>query len=126
MPKEMNTYMNYINNLKYDECPEYEYLRQLFLNILKNIGGVSEQIFSWTNKKKFQSSKNSASRSKNKKVNIIFQNLLKKSSKKENEIPNLKNMNLKINENNTDTIDFIITKNISLTINNTSNNTKQK
>ena len=35
-------------------------------------------------------------------------------------------MNLKINENNTDTIDFIRTKNISLTINNTINNTKQK
>ena len=126
MPKEMNTYMNYINNLKYDECPEYEYLLQLFLNILKNIGGVSEQIFSWADKKKFQSSKNSSSRSKNKKVNIIFQNLLKKSSKKENKIPNLKNMNLKISENNNDTIDFIRTKNISLAINNTSNYTKQK
>ena len=35
MPQEMNIYMNYINNLKYDERPDYEYLRQLFLNALK-------------------------------------------------------------------------------------------
>ena len=35
MPQEMNIYMNYINNLKYDERPDYEYLRQLFLNVLK-------------------------------------------------------------------------------------------
>ena len=52
MPQEMETYMNYINNLKYDERPDYEYLIQLFLNILKKIGGSNEQLFSWADKKK--------------------------------------------------------------------------
>ena len=82
MPQEMNTYMNYINNLKFDENPDYEYLRQLFLNVLKNIGDVSGQIFSWTDKNRIQSSKKTLSKSKSKTAKIICQNLLEKYLKK--------------------------------------------
>ena len=104
MPQEMETYMNYINNLKYDERPDYEYLIQLFLNILKKIGGSNEQLFSWADKKKIQSSKKSSSKSKSKSKNkiakIICQNLLKNNSKKANVTPNLKMLTLNNHEKN--------------------------
>ena len=104
MPPEMETYMNYINNLKYDERPDYEYLIQLFLNILKKIGGSNEQLFSWADKKKIQSSKKSSSKSKSKSKNkiakIICQNLLKNNSKKANVTPNLKMVTLNKHEKN--------------------------
>ena len=104
MPPEMETYMNYINNLKYDERPDYEYLIQLFLNILKKIGGSNEQLFSWADKKKIQSSKKSSSKSKSKSKNkiakIICQNLLKNNSKKANVTPNLKMLTLNNHEKN--------------------------
>ena len=97
MPQEMNIYMNYINNLKYDECPNYEYLRQLFLNILKNIGDANEQLFSWVDKRRKQSSKKSTSKSKKRKVKIIIHDLLKKNAIKENLYRNLKKEQSNIN-----------------------------
>ena len=122
MPQEMNIYMNYINNLKYDECPNYEYLRQLFLNILKNIGDANEQLFSWVDKRRKQSSKKSTSKSKKRKVKIIIHDLLKKNAIKENLYRNLKKEQSNINEeqvihnrNYTGTYNI----NISLTTNNT-------
>ena len=122
MPQEMNIYMNYINNLKYDECPNYEYLRQLFLNILKNIGDANEQLFSWVDKRRKQSSKKSTSKSKKRKVKIIIHDLLKKNAIKENLYRNLKKEQSNINEeqvihnrNYTGTYNT----NISLTTNNT-------
>ena len=122
MPQEMNIYMNYINNLKYDECPNYEYLRQLFLNILKNIGDANEQLFSWVDKRRKQSSKKSTSKSKKRKVKIIIHDLLKKNAIKENLYRNLKKEQSNINEeqvihnrNYTGTYNI----NISLTANNT-------
>ena len=78
MPKEFNIYMNYVNNLKYEQCPNYEYLRNLFLNILKKIGDANEQLFSWVDKRRKQSSKKSTSKSKKRKVKIIIHDLLKK------------------------------------------------
>ena len=130
MPKEINTYMNYINNLKYDECPDYEYLRQLFLNDLKKLGGADEQLFSQTNKNRNQSSKKSASKSKRKNAKIICQDLLEKNSKKVDANQNLKKVQLNNNEeqvrhdmNYIDKYNFVETRNISLTLNNTKNKT---
>ena len=137
MPQEMETYMNYINNLKYDERPDYEYLIQLFLNILKKIGGSNEQLFSWADKKKIQSSKKSSSKSKSKSKNkiakIICQNLLKNNSKKANITPNLKMVtlnnhekNMSLNYNYYNINELLEAKEKILTKNNTINNTKAK
>ena len=130
MPKEINTYINYINNLKYDECPDYEYLRQLFLSVLKKIGGADEQLFSQTNKNRNQSSKKSASKSKRKNAKIICQDLLEKNSKKVDANQNLKKVQLNNNEeqvrhdmNYTDKYNFVEARNISLTLNKTKNKT---
>ena len=135
--QEMETYMNYINNLKYDERPDYEYLIQLFLNILKKIGGSNEQLFSWADKKKIQSSKKSSSKSKSKSKNkiakIICQNLLKNNSKKANVTPNLKMLtlnnhekNMSLNYNYYNINELLEAKEKILTKNNTINNTKAK
>ena len=82
MPQEMNIYMNYINNLKYDERPDYGYLRQLFLNVLKKIGCANEQQFSWANKNRIKSSKNQHPKVKVKTqksyVKICLKNIQKK------------------------------------------------
>ena len=43
-----------------------------FLNILKNIGDADEQLFSWVDKRRKQSSKKSTSKSKKRKVKIII------------------------------------------------------
>ena len=130
MPKEMNTYMNYINNLKYDESPDYEYLRQLFLNILQKIGEPDDQLFSWVDKRRIHSSKSSTSKRKNKNIKIIIQDLLKKNSKKVNSRQNLKKVQLNNNEvklrhypNYTDKYNFVETKNISFSLNNNKNST---
>lgn len=50
MPQEMTNYMKYVKNLKNEECPDYEYLRKLFVNVLKKIG-VKEYLFSYLIKK---------------------------------------------------------------------------
>ena len=97
MPKEFNIYMNYVNNLKYEQCPNYEYLRNLFLNILKKIGDANEQLFSWVDKNKNLSSKQSSSKNRNRSIYDIFNNLLKKNSHQLILCPNL-NMQLNNNE----------------------------
>ena len=123
----------YINNLKYDERPDYEYLRQLFLNALKKIGCANEQQFSWANKNRIQSSKKSASKSKSKNAKIICQDLLEKNSKKVNKYPNMKKVQLNNNEQQiihnryySETLDFIGTKNIFITSNKTTKGKNKK
>ena len=46
LPKEFCDYMNYVKNLNFEEKPDYEYLKQLFKNILLNI-----DMATWANKK---------------------------------------------------------------------------
>ena len=128
MPKEMKIYMNYVNNLKYDECPNYEYLRQLFLNILNKIDEINDQHFSWVDKNKITSSKQALSKNKNRSIKSLFNNLLKKNSN-----PNVilcQNPNRELNNNEemrktyeySDIDNLHIKKNISLTENSSINN----
>ena len=51
MPLEMNYYMEYIFKLKFEQDPDYRYLRSLFLNILQKIGEKNDFFFSWVDKK---------------------------------------------------------------------------
>ena len=107
MPQEMKTYMNYINNLKYEECPNYEYLRNLFWNVLNNIG-ENKLLFSWTGRK--TAPKLSKSKSKNNSKIKIFNKLLRENSNRKYSA-----LNIKSNLNN-DEEDFlnIMNKNIIL------------
>ena len=120
MPKEMNIYMNYVNNLKYEQCPNYEYLCELFLNILKKIGDANDQLFSWVDKTKNLSSRKSTSKTRNRSINAIFRNLLKKNSNKVILCPNLSKVNnneeqVKNKRNNSDNIKYKkITENNSI------------
>ena len=50
-PIEMQVYMKYVNDLKFGEDPDYEYLKALFLIILKKYGEINDLQFSWVNKK---------------------------------------------------------------------------
>ena len=93
MPKEMNNYMNYVKNLKYEEQPDYEYLRSLFMNILKKIG-VNEPLFSWADRNISQK-RREPSNKRNKSIKSIYNNLLKKNFNNE-----LSGTNLKLHLNN--------------------------
>ena len=50
-PIEMQVYMKYVNDLKFGENPDYDYLKALFLIILKKFGEKNDSQFSWVNKK---------------------------------------------------------------------------
>ena len=52
VPNEMEEYFKYSRNLKFKEEPNYEYLRELFKNILNDNGfkNLEELNFSWVNK----------------------------------------------------------------------------
>jgi serine/threonine protein kinase len=51
LPKEMCEYMNYVKSLKFDEEPNYNYLKQLFISILDNMNEKYDLNFSWSKKK---------------------------------------------------------------------------
>ena len=104
-----------------------------FLNVLKKIGCANEQQFSWANKNRIKSSKKSASKSKSKNAKIICQDLLEKYSKKVNNYPSMKNLQLNNNEQQiihnkyySETLDFIGTKNIFVASNKTTKGKNKK
>ena len=80
MPNEMNIYLNYVNNLKYEECPDYEYLRKLFWNVLKKIG-ENKLLFSWADRN--NSRKIIISRKRNRSPRDLCNELIKKCSNKD-------------------------------------------
>jgi len=47
MPEEMIFYMNYVKSLKFEQEPNYNYLRDLFQNLLKKISNNEKPHFSW-------------------------------------------------------------------------------
>ena len=47
LPKEFVTYTQYVRSLKFDEKPNYDFLRSLFINSLKNINEENDYNFSW-------------------------------------------------------------------------------
>ena len=54
LPSEMEEYFKYVRNLKFQEEPNYDYLKNLFKNILKNngINNYEELNLSWVDKAK--------------------------------------------------------------------------
>jgi len=50
LPKQFETYMKYVKNLKYEENPNYSYLKGLFLNVLKNNNWEFDYYYDWDQK----------------------------------------------------------------------------
>lgn len=46
-PSEFATYLNYCRNLRFDETPDYSYLRQLFRTLFRDFGHKMDYIFDW-------------------------------------------------------------------------------
>ena len=51
LPNEMCEYMNYVKALKFDEEPNYNELKKLFISILDNMNEKCDFNFSWSKKK---------------------------------------------------------------------------
>jgi casein kinase 1 len=46
-PEEVAIYLNYVRKLQFEETPDYDFLRELFLKVLKNQGETDDGIFDW-------------------------------------------------------------------------------
>lgn len=46
-PSEFSTYLNYCRSLRFDEKPDYSYLRQLFRNLFHRQGFTYDYVFDW-------------------------------------------------------------------------------
>ncbi|KAG9517991.1 CK1/CK1/CK1-G protein kinase, partial [Aureobasidium melanogenum] len=46
-PEEFNKYLSYVRNLGFEDTPDYDYLRDLFTQALKNSGEVEDGEYDW-------------------------------------------------------------------------------
>ncbi|KAE9976570.1 bifunctional choline kinase/ethanolamine kinase cki1 [Venturia inaequalis] len=46
-PEEFNKYLSYVRNLGFEDTPDYDYLRELFTQALKNTGEVEDGEYDW-------------------------------------------------------------------------------
>jgi len=46
-PEEFAIYLNYVRKLGFEETPDYDFLRELFLKVLKNQGETDDGVFDW-------------------------------------------------------------------------------
>ncbi|KAG4428266.1 bifunctional choline kinase/ethanolamine kinase cki1 [Cadophora sp. M221] len=47
LPKEFSKYLSYVRNLGFEDTPDYEYLRDLFTEALKDTGEVEDDEYDW-------------------------------------------------------------------------------
>lgn len=47
LSEEFAIYMNYVRKLGFEESPDYDFLRELFSKVLKNIGEQDDGIYDW-------------------------------------------------------------------------------
>ena len=80
LPKEICEYMNYVQNMNFDENPDYRYLQSLFSNILGKTGEKNDLMFSWVDKKTIP--RKIISRSNNKSLQKIYHNIFSFNSSK--------------------------------------------
>lgn len=45
--EEFGIYLNYVRKLGFEETPDYDFLRELFTKVLKNLGEVEDGIYDW-------------------------------------------------------------------------------
>ncbi|KAL1923639.1 uncharacterized protein VTP21DRAFT_8619 [Calcarisporiella thermophila] len=46
-PEEFATYLTYARRLRFEETPDYDFLRELFVRVLHNMGETEDGIFDW-------------------------------------------------------------------------------
>ena len=66
--------LRYVQNLNFEQNPDYNYLRSLFLNILEKIGEKNDFIFSWVDKS--LKIKKINSRSKGKSLKKLYEKIM--------------------------------------------------
>ena len=57
LPKSFVTFTDYVKSLKFDETPNYKYLKSLFIDSLKEMGEQNDEAFSWIDPKDLTSLK---------------------------------------------------------------------
>jgi hypothetical protein len=64
VPDEFITYMDYCRDLKFEEKPDYNYLRRLFKDLFNRCGYEYDYIYDWNllNKKKMHGSRSITNR----------------------------------------------------------------
>jgi hypothetical protein len=45
--EEFGIYLNYVRKLGFEETPDYEFLKELFMKIMKNNGDIDDGVFDW-------------------------------------------------------------------------------
>lgn len=48
---EFGTYLNFCRSLKFEDKPDYAYLRQLFRNLFHKLGYTYDYVFDWNTAK---------------------------------------------------------------------------
>jgi serine/threonine protein kinase len=94
LPPEFAEYVKYCKNLKFEEDPNYEYLRNLFKNVLEKIHEKNDLNFSW-NKQIFFTRKNSQKEINQEK----YINLLKRKESPQTRLYRIIQKSLEKNEN---------------------------
>ena len=61
-PHEFFEYVDYSKNLEYEENPDYDFLRQKFLDVLKGLNEEMDYIYDWTTKSDLKKRQNKKSR----------------------------------------------------------------
>ncbi|CAE6495628.1 unnamed protein product [Rhizoctonia solani] len=46
-PEEFSIYLNYVRRLGFEESPDYDFLRELFSKVLKNMGEPEDGVYDW-------------------------------------------------------------------------------
>ena len=116
-PEEFINYINYTRNLEYEQNPDYTFLKNLFVNILKKDNQIIDCYYDWDKItiKYFRDFENYKKKDKKEKnINIIPIN-------KNNEISTLNEVQSNINQNITTTNNIDNTMNTNIT---NKNNTK--
>ena len=102
-PHEFFEYVDYTKNLEYEENPDYDFLRQKFLDVLKGLNEEMDYIYDWTTKSDLKKRQNKKSRENSE--NEI-------EGDRENDGGNEQNEQKDLESNNHDQLDRINTRNI--------------
>ena len=102
-PHEFFEYVDYSKNLEYEENPDYDFLRQKFLDVLKGLNEEMDYIYDWTTKSDLKKRQNKKSRENSE--NEI-------EGDRENDGGNEQNEQKDLESNNHDQLDRINTRNI--------------
>ena len=108
LPNEMKEYMKYVKSLKFEEEPNYNYLKNLFEFVLKKINNTNIFYFSWGNKKIYLNKNESFTKNSRYKKTSPFSRILKDLYNSNSESKEI--INNRLSSNNLGTISDIKNK----------------